>query len=59
MNERTRLQLQYANALYHAAVFTREAEIAKSLLDAMANEEAEARFGKTPASAQLPCGEDK
>ena len=57
MTERARLQLQYANALYQASVFAREAEIAKSLLDKMANDEAESRFGTLPIAAQSQTGE--
>ena len=39
-----KLQVQYANAIYQAERFTREAAIAKALMDEIAKTEAESRF---------------
>ncbi len=39
-----RLQTQYANAVYLSARYAREAEIAKQLLDELADDEARSQF---------------
>ncbi len=60
MSERLfKLQVQYANAIYQAARFTREAEIAKAQLDELATRFAESQFARQDAASGEEKGGDR